>query len=194
MGFPRSLLKRIARWFRPWLPQRWRRSAESRADGSNGKVDSELAAESRRGESPSLIIPKHYAVTGHLRPRKAIPPPAESKPEDAATFVPPPAEKPTSMQGWGELILQGPIRENGETVEPREPDRRCGFRPCRTTANCTIRRYRRCSGAPKQASVSLHRMLRRRSAARLRILTCETMSDPQKRMHDELESGLRLTP
>ena len=25
------------------------------------------------------------------------------------------------MQGWGELILQGPIRENGETVEPREP-------------------------------------------------------------------------
>ena len=25
------------------------------------------------------------------------------------------------MQGWGELVLQGPIRENGETVEPREP-------------------------------------------------------------------------
>lgn len=25
------------------------------------------------------------------------------------------------MQGWGELVLQAPIRENGETVEPREP-------------------------------------------------------------------------
>lgn len=121
MGFPSSLLKRIARWFRPWLPQRWRRSAESRADGPDGKAGSRQAAESRREETPLLIIPKHYAVTGHLRPRKAIPPPAESKPEDAATFVPPPAEKPTSMQGWGELILQGPIRENGETVEPREP-------------------------------------------------------------------------
>lgn len=23
------------------------------------------------------------------------------------------------MQGWSELVLQGPIRENGETVEPR---------------------------------------------------------------------------
>lgn len=117
MGFPRSLLKRITRW----LPQRWRKSAESRADGSNGKAGSKLAAESRREETPLLIIPKHYAVTGHLRPRMAIPPPAESKPEDAATFVPPPAEKPASMQGWGELVLQGPIRENGETVEPREP-------------------------------------------------------------------------
>lgn len=117
MGFRSSLFKRITRW----LPQRWRKSAESRADGSNGKVDSELAAESRRREPPSLIIPKHYAVTGHPRPRKAIPPPAESKPEDAATFVPPPAEKPTSMQGWGELVLQGPIRENGETDDPQEP-------------------------------------------------------------------------
>lgn len=117
MGFPSSLLKRIARW----LPPRWRRSAESRADGPDGKVNSEQAAESRRGEAPLLIIPKHYAITGHLRPRKAIPAPAESKPEDAATFVPPPAEKRASMQGWGELILQGPIRENGETVEPREP-------------------------------------------------------------------------
>ena len=117
MGFPRSLFKRITRW----LLQRWRKSAESRADGSNGKVDSEQAAEPRRGEPPSLIIPKHYAVTGHLRPRKAIPPPAESKPEDAATFVPPPAEKPTSMQGWGELVLQGPIRDNGETDDPQEP-------------------------------------------------------------------------
>ncbi len=25
------------------------------------------------------------------------------------------------MQGWGELVLQGPIRENSETVEPQEP-------------------------------------------------------------------------
>ena len=25
------------------------------------------------------------------------------------------------MQGWGELALQAPIRENGETEEPREP-------------------------------------------------------------------------
>lgn len=121
MGFPSSLLKRIARWFRPWLPQRWRRSAESRADGPDGKAGSRQAAESRQRETPLLIIPKHYAVTGHLRPRKAIPPPAESKPEDAATFVPPPAEKPASMQGWGELVLQGPIRENSETVEPQEP-------------------------------------------------------------------------
>ena len=121
MGFPRSLLERIARWLRRWFPQRWRRSAESRADGSNGKVDSEQAVGPCRGEPPSLIIPKHYAVTGHLRPRKAIPPPAESKPEDAATFVPPSAEKPASMQGWGELVLQAPIRENDETVEPREP-------------------------------------------------------------------------
>ena len=117
MGFPSSLLKRIARW----LPPRWRRSAESRADGPDGKVDSEQASEPRREETPLLIIPKHYAVTGHLRPRKVIPPPAESKPEDAATFVPLPAEKPASMQGWGELILQAPIRENGETEEPREP-------------------------------------------------------------------------
>ena len=117
MGFPSSLFKRITRW----LPQRWRKSAESRADGSNGKVDSEQAVGPCRGEAPLLIIPNHYAVTGHLRPRKAIPPPAESKSEDAATFVPPPAEKPASMQGWGELVLQGPIRENGETVEPREP-------------------------------------------------------------------------
>lgn len=117
MGVPTSLLKRIAQW----LPQRWRKSAESRADGSNDKVDSEQAVEPCRGEPPSLIIPKHYAVTGHLRPQKVIPTPAESKPEDAATFVPPPAEKPASMQGWGELILQAPIRENGETVEPREP-------------------------------------------------------------------------
>ena len=117
MGFRSSLFKRITRW----LPQRWRKSAESRADGSNDKVDLEQAAEPCRGETPLLIIPKHYAVTGHLRPRKAIPPPAESKPEDAATFVPPPAEKPASMQGWGELVLQAPIRENGETVEPREP-------------------------------------------------------------------------
>ena len=121
MDFPSSLFERIARWHWRWLPQRWRKSAKFRADGSNDKVDSEQAAEPRRGEIPLLIIPKHYAVTGHLRPRKAIPPPAESKPEDAATFVPPPAEKPTSMQGWGELVLQGPIRENGETVEPREP-------------------------------------------------------------------------
>ena len=34
--------------------------------------------------------------------------------------------RPPSLAGekhrcWGELILQGPIRENGETVEPREP-------------------------------------------------------------------------
>ena len=121
MSFPSSLLDRIARWLRRWFPQRWRKSAESRADGSNGKVDSEQAAEPRWGEAPLLIIPKHYAVTGHLRPRKAIPPPAESKPEDAATFVPPPAEKPASMQDWGKLVLQGPIRENGETIEPREP-------------------------------------------------------------------------
>lgn len=117
MSFPSSLLKRITQW----LSQRWRRSAESRADGPDGKANSELTAESRQRETPLLIIPKHYAVTGHLRPRKAIPPPAESKPEDAATFVPPPAEKPASMQGWGELVLQGPIRDNGETVEPREP-------------------------------------------------------------------------
>lgn len=117
MGFPSSLLKRITRW----LPQRWRRSAESRADGPGSKVNSELTAEPRREEAPLLIIPKRYAVTGHPRPRKVIPTPAESKPEDAATFVPPPAEKPASMQGWGELVLQGPIRENGETVEPREP-------------------------------------------------------------------------
>lgn len=121
MDFPSSLFERIARWHWRWLPQRWRKSAESRADGSNDKVDSEQAAEPRRGEPPSLIIPKHYAVTGHLRPRKAIPSPAESKPEDAATFVPPPAEKPASMQGWGELVLQGPIRENGETDDPQEP-------------------------------------------------------------------------
>ena len=121
MDLPSFLLERIARWFRPWLPQRWRRSAESRADGSNDKVDLEQAAESRRGEAPLLIIPKHYAVTGHLRPRKAIPTPAESKPEDAATFVPPPAEKQALMQGWGELVLQGPIRENGETDDPQEP-------------------------------------------------------------------------
>ena len=121
MDFPSSLFERIARWLRRWLPQRWRKSAKFRTDGSNDKVDSEQAAESRRGEAPLLIVPKHYAVTGHLRPRKAIPPPAESKPEDTATFVPPPAEKPASMQGWGELVLQGPIRENGETVEPREP-------------------------------------------------------------------------
>ncbi|WP_290541454.1 hypothetical protein [Alistipes sp.] len=117
MGFPTSLLKRIAQW----LPQQWRKSAESRADEPDSKADSELAAEPRRGEAPLLIIPKHYAVTGHLRPRKAIPPPAESKPEDAATFVQPPAEKSASMQGWGELVLQGTIRENGETEEPREP-------------------------------------------------------------------------
>ena len=121
MDFPSSLLKRIARWFQPWLPQRWCKPAESRADGPDSKVDSEQADEPHRGETPLLIIPKHYAVTGHLRPRKAIPPPAESKPEDAATFVPHPAEKPASMQGWGELVLQGPIRENGETDEPREP-------------------------------------------------------------------------
>ena len=121
MDFPSSLFERIARWHWRWLPQRWRKSAESRDDGPGSKADSEQAAEPHRGEPPSLIIPKHYAVTGHLRPRKAIPPPAESKPEDAATFVPPPAEKPASMQGWGELVLQGPIRENGETVEPREP-------------------------------------------------------------------------
>lgn len=25
------------------------------------------------------------------------------------------------MQGWGELVLQGPIRENGETDDPQEP-------------------------------------------------------------------------
>lgn len=25
------------------------------------------------------------------------------------------------MQSWSELVLQGPIRENGETEEPREP-------------------------------------------------------------------------
>ena len=117
MSFPSSLLKRITQW----LSQRWRRSAESRADGPGSKANSELTAESRRGETPLLIIPKHYAVTGHLRPRKAIPTPAKSKPEDAATFVPPPAEKPASMLGWGELVLQGPIRENGETVEPRPP-------------------------------------------------------------------------
>lgn len=117
MDFPSSLFKRITRR----LPKRWRKSAESRADGSNGKADSEQTAKPCRGEQPSLIIPKHYAVTGHLRPRKAISTPAESKPEDAATFVPPPAEKPASMQGWGELVLQAPIRENGETVEPREP-------------------------------------------------------------------------
>lgn len=121
MGFPSSLLERIARWFRPWLPQRWRKSAEFRTNRPDGKAGSGQAAESRREETPLLIIPKHYAVTGHLRPRKAIPAPAESKPEDAAIFVPPPAEKPASMQGWGELVLQGPIRENGETVEPREP-------------------------------------------------------------------------
>lgn len=121
MGFPSSLLKRIARWFRPWFPQRWRKSAESQYESTDGKADSGQAVEPCRGEPPSLIIPKHYAVTGHLRPRKVIPSPAESKPEDAATFVPPPAEKPASMQGWGELVLQGPIRENGETVEPREP-------------------------------------------------------------------------
>lgn len=117
MGFPSSLFKRITRW----LPQWWRRSAESRADGPGSKANSELTAEPRREEAPLLIIPKRYAVTGHLRPRKAIPTPAESKPEDAATFVPPPAEKPASMLGWGELVLQAPIRENGETVEPREP-------------------------------------------------------------------------
>lgn len=117
MGFPTSLFKRITRW----LPQRWRKSAESRADRPGSKADSGQTSEPRRGETPLLIIPKHYAVTGHPRPRKAIPPPAESKPEDAATFVPPPAEKPASMQGWGELVLQAPIRENGETVEPREP-------------------------------------------------------------------------
>lgn len=121
MGFPSSLLKRIARWFRPWFPQRWRKSAESQYESTDGKAGSGQTAKSRRGETPLLIIPKHYAVTGHPRPRKAIPPPAESKPEDAATFVPPPAEKPASMQGWGELVLQAPIRENGETVEPREP-------------------------------------------------------------------------
>lgn len=121
MGFPSSLLERIARWLRRWFPQRWRKSAESRTDGSGSKVDSGQAAESRRGKIPLLIIPKHYAVTGHPRPRKAIPAPAESKPEDAATFVPPPAEKPASMQGWGELVLQGPIRENGETDDPQEP-------------------------------------------------------------------------
>lgn len=121
MDFPSSLFERIARWLRRWFLQRWRKSAESRADGSNDKVDSEQAVEPCRGEPPSLIIPKHYAVTGHLRPRKVIPTPAESKPEDTATFVPPPAEKPASMQGWGELVLQAPIRENGETVEPREP-------------------------------------------------------------------------
>ena len=121
MGFPSSLLKRIARWFRPWFPQRWRKSAESQYESTDGKADSGQAAEPRRGEPPLLIIPKHYAVTGHLRPRKAIPSPAESKPEDAATFVPPPAEKPASMQGWGELVLQGPIRENGETDDPQEP-------------------------------------------------------------------------
>ena len=154
MGFPTSLFKRITRW----LPQRWRKSAESRADRPGSKADSGQTSEPRRGETPLLIIPKHYAVIGHPRPRKAIPPPAESKPEDAATFVPPPAEKPASMQGWGELVLQA----------------------CRTTASCTIRRYRRCSGAPKRMSASLRRMLRRRSAARSRILTCETMSDPQK--------------
>ena len=117
MGFPSSLLKRIARW----LPQWWRRSAESRADGAGSKADSRQAGGAPPREQPPLVIPTHHAVTGHLRPRKAIPPPAESKPEDAATFVPPPAEKPASMQGWGELVLQGPIRENGETVEPREP-------------------------------------------------------------------------
>ena len=121
MGFPSSLLKRIARWFRPWFPQRWRKSAESQYESTDGKADSGQAVEPCRGEPPSLIIPKHYAVTGHPRPRKVIPTPAESKPEDAATFVPPPAEKPASMQGWGELVLQAPIRENGETVEPREP-------------------------------------------------------------------------
>lgn len=121
MGFPSSLLERIARWLRRWFPQRWRKSAESRTDGSGSKVDSGQAAESRRGKIPLLIIPKHYVVTGHPRPRKAIPAPAESKPEDAATFVPPPAEKPASMQGWGELALQGPIRENGETDDPQEP-------------------------------------------------------------------------
>lgn len=180
MGFPNSLLERIARWLRRWFPQRWRRSAESRADGPGSKVDSEQAAESRQRETPLLIIPNHYAVTGHLRPRKAIPSPAESKPEDAATFVPPPAEKPASMQGWGELVLQAPIRENGETVEPQEPRPPLRLPSCRTTANCTIRKYRHCSGVPKRASASLRRMLRRRSAARLRILTCETMSDPQK--------------
>ena len=117
MGFPRSLFKRITRW----LPQRWRKSAESRADRPGSKADSGQTSESRREETPLLIIPKHYAVAGHLRPRKAIPPPAESKPEDAATFVPPPAEKPASMQGWGELVLQAPIRDNGETDDPQEP-------------------------------------------------------------------------
>ena len=170
MDFPSSLFERIARWHWRWLPQRWRKSAESRDDGPGSKADSEQAVEPRRGEPPSLIIPKHYAVTGHLRPRKAIPTPAESKPEDAATFVPPPAEKPASMQGWGELVLQG----------RGSPGQRCGFRPCRATASCTIRKYRHCSGAPKRASVSSRRMLRRRSAGRSRILTCETMSDPQK--------------
>ena len=117
MGFPTSLFKRITRW----LPQRWRKSAESRADRPGSKADSGQTSEPRRGETPLLIIPKHYAVTGHPRPRKAIPAPAESKPEDAATFVPPPAEKPASMQGWGELVLQAPIRDNGETDDPQEP-------------------------------------------------------------------------
>ena len=128
MGFPSSLFERIARWHWPWLPQRWRKSAESRADRPGSKVDSEQAVGPCRGESPSLIIPKHYAVTGHPRPRKAIPPPAESKPEDAATFVPPPAEKPASLQGWGELVLHAPIRGNGATVAPTEPRTPPGLR------------------------------------------------------------------
>ena len=92
------------------------------------------------------------------------------------------------MQGWGELVLQGPIRENGETVEPREP--RPALRPPSLQDNGELHDpevqalLRRAEAGERILAPDVteeeRRMLRRRSAARLRILTCETMSDPQK--------------
>ncbi len=163
MGFPRSLLKRIARWFRPWLPAAVAqvRKIPGRRAGRQGRQGRFEAG--RRVPSGRDTAADHPETLCGYRPSAASeghPATCGTKARRCCYICSAPGRKADLDAGLGRTDPPGSDpRKRRDRRAAGAPATAATSRPCRATASCTIRRYRRCSGAPKRASVSLRRML-----------------------------------
>lgn len=69
---------------------------------------------------PPLIVSKRYA-NGHKRPVAVTGAAAKQSVEGDAIFARQARPELPQMKGWGDLIVQPSISEEGESVEPEEP-------------------------------------------------------------------------
>lgn len=95
-------------------------------DGMKGFLFRRKAPASMSGHNPptaepsSLVVSKRY-TNGHTRPRTAQATAAEQSGKEDIIFAPDAIPTSPQMRGWGELIVQPAIGEDGEIGDPEEP-------------------------------------------------------------------------